>query len=184
MKNIALYVRVSTSMQTVDNQKLKLVQFAERNGYTYNIYEEVESSRKTRPIKQALLAKLRAGTYDAVIVYKLDRWARSSTELILDTQELVNKGIGFISITENLDFSSAAGKLHFAILSAFASFERDLIADRTRSAMARLKSDGYVFSGRPKGSKDRKKRKTNGYFEREEKKRQNALTKIAVPANN
>ena len=65
------------------------------------------------------------------MVYKLDRWARSSTELILDTKELIDKGIGFVSISDNIDFSSASGRLYFAILSAFAEFERELIRERT-----------------------------------------------------
>ena len=91
MKHVAIYVRVSTSEQTVENQRIRLVEFAEKQNYTYNIYEEVESTRKTRPVKQALLSKLRNKEYDAVLVYKLDRWARSSTELILDTKELIDK---------------------------------------------------------------------------------------------
>ena len=171
MKSVALYLRVSTTSQTVDNQRIRLVEYAEHNGYTYTIHEEVESSRRTRPIKQALLAKLRAGVYDAVVVYKLDRWARSSTELILDTQELVNKGIGFISISDNLDFSTAAGKLHFQILSAFAEFERELIRERTIEGLRRSKLQGKQ-AGRPKGSKDTKQRKRSGYILREAKKRQ------------
>lgn len=79
--------RVSSASQSNDAQRIHLVEFAERNGYDYDTFEEVESTRKTRPVKQALLAKLRAGEYDAVVVYKLDRWARSSQELILDTAE-------------------------------------------------------------------------------------------------
>lgn len=173
MKNVALYCRVSLSngSQTTENQKIRLVEFAERNGYTYNIYEEQESTRKTRPVKQALLAELRAGRYDAVIVYKLDRWARSSTELILDTKELIDKGIGFISISDNLDFGTASGKLHFQILSAFAEFERELIRERTIEGLRRAKQEGKK-PGRPAGSKDTIKRKKAGYILREAKKRQ------------
>ena len=176
MNHLALYLRVSTSEQTVENQRRKLVEYAEKNLYTYDIYEEVESSRKTRPIKQALLQKLRKKEYDAVALYKLDRWARSSTELILDTKELLDKGVGFISISDNLDFSTAAGKLHFHILSAFAEFERELIRERTVTALQRKKAEGYVFQGRPKGAKDLKKRKTDGYYEREARKREIAST--------
>jgi DNA invertase Pin-like site-specific DNA recombinase len=170
MKKIALYLRVSTSEQTVENQKIRLAEYANKNGYSYDLYEEVESTRKTRPVKQALLAKLRNQEYDAVLVYKLDRWARSSTELILDTKELIDKGIGFISISDNLDFSTAAGKLHFQILSAFAEFERELIRERTIEGLRRAKSQGKQ-SGRPKGSKDTKKRKKSGYILREANKR-------------
>ena len=131
----------------------------------------MESSRKTRPVKQALLQKLRAGEYESVVVYKLDRWARSSTELILDTKELLDKGIGFISVSDNLDFSTASGKLHFQILSAFAEFERELIRERTLEGLRRAKLQGKK-SGRPVGSKDKKKRKRSGYILREANKRQ------------
>ncbi len=171
MKKIALYVRVSTSEQTVENQRIRLVEYAERNGYDYDLYEEVESTRKTRPVKQALLSKLRQSQYDAVIVFKLDRWARSSTELILDTKELIDKGVGFISVSDNLDFSTASGKLHFQILSAFAEFERELIRERTIEGLRRAKLQGKK-AGRPKGSKDSKKRRRSGYILREAKRRQ------------
>lgn len=90
MKHVALYIRVSGQTQTVEKQRIRLIEYAETNGYAYDLFEEVESTRKTRPVKQALLEKLRQNIYEAVIVFKLDRWARSSTELILDTQELLN----------------------------------------------------------------------------------------------
>ncbi len=184
MKHIALYVRVSTSEQTVENQKIRLIEYAEKNGCTYDLFEEVESTRKTRPIKQLLLTRLRKHEYDAVIVFKLDRWARSSTELILDTKELIDKGIGFISVSDNLDFQTASGILHFQILCAFAEFERELIRERTIQGLQRVKATGYKFVGRPKGSKDLKKRKTDGYLLREENKRKTTQTKLDFPSNN
>lgn len=170
MAHIALYMRVSTTEQTNENQKIRLIEYAERKGDTYDIYEEVESSRKTRPVKQALLAKVRKHHYDAVVVYKLDRWARSSTELILDTKEIIEKGIGFISISDNLDFGTASGKLQFQILAAFAEFERELIRERTIEGLRRAKSQGKQ-SGRPKGKKDSKPRRKSGYILREAGKR-------------
>jgi DNA invertase Pin-like site-specific DNA recombinase len=92
MKKIALYCRVSLTngTQTTENQKIRLVEFAEKNGYNYDVFEETESSRKTRPVKQGLLQRLRNGEYESVVVFKLDRWARSSTELILDTKEILD----------------------------------------------------------------------------------------------
>lgn len=171
MKKVALYLRISTLDQSNQNQKFKLLEFANQHGYEYDIYEEIESSRRTRPVKQALLQKLRNGEYAGVIVYKIDRWARSSTELILEIKELVDKNITFISVSDNLDFSTATGRLHFQILAVFAEFERGLISERTRNALQRKKNEGYVFRGRPKGAKDLKKRKNEGYIQREEKKR-------------
>ena len=156
-----------------------MIDYAEKNGYSYDIYEEMESSRKTRPVKQALLQKLRAGEYESVVVYKLDRWARSSTELILDTKELLDKGIGFVSVSDNLDFSTASGKLHFQILSAFAEFERELIRERTIEGLRRAKLQGKK-SGRPVGSKDTKKRKRSGYILREARKRQKIDGEVGI----
>lgn len=168
---IALYCRVSTGKQDLSIQKTRLVEYAHKEGLEYDIYEEVESTRKTRPVKQMLLQKARAGEYDCVVVYKLDRFARSSIELMLDITELVKKGIGFISLTDNLDFTTAAGKLQFQILSAFAEFERELIRERTIEGLRRSREKG-IKPGRPKGSKDSKPRRKSGYVLREAKNRQ------------
>jgi DNA invertase Pin-like site-specific DNA recombinase len=149
---------VSTLEQTTDNQILRLTEFCKSKNWEFDTFEETVSTRKTRPVKQALLQKLRAKEYEAVIVYKLDRWARSSTELILDTKEIIDKGIGFISYSDNIDFTTATGKLHFQILSAFAEFERALISERTKEGLRRAKQQGKQL-GRPKGSKDSKKRR-------------------------
>ena len=158
------------SSKHAENQKIRLIDYAKSKGLAYDIYEETESTRKTRPIKQALLAKLRHNQYDAVIVFKLDRWARSSTELILDVKELIDKSVGFISVSDNLDFTTASGMLHFQILSAFSEFERALIRERTMEGLHRAKLQGKQ-AGRPKGSKDTKKRKKSGYILREANKR-------------
>jgi DNA invertase Pin-like site-specific DNA recombinase len=112
------------------------------------------------------LQRLRQGEFKAVVIFKLDRWARSSTELILETKELIDKGIGLISLSDNLDFTSASGKLHFQILSAFAEFERALISERTKEGLHRVKQSGTIL-GRPKGAKDKKKRVRAGYYVRE-----------------
>jgi putative DNA-invertase from lambdoid prophage Rac len=161
--NVALYARVSTLEQTNDNQTVRLIEYATRYQWQYTLYEEVMSSRKTRPIKAALLQKLRRKEYDAVVVWKLDRWARSSQELSLEIEELFDKGIPFISISDNIDLSTATGKLQFQILSAFAEFERNLIRDRTMEGLARAKLQGKIL-GRPKGSGDKGVRKKGGYY--------------------
>jgi len=166
----ALYCRVSTSKQTTENQKVRLLQFGIDNNLKYDLFEETESTRKTRPIKQELLHKLRQGEYKEVIIYKLDRWARSSRELILEIQELIDKGVRFVSISDNIDFSTSAGRLHFQILAAFAEFERSLISERTKEGLARTKMQGTTL-GRPIGSKDSKRRPKSGYILREANKK-------------
>ncbi len=180
MKRFALYVRVSTFDQTVENQKVRLIEFAKSNGYEFEIYEEVESSRRTRPVKQLLLNKLRNGEYAGVIVYKIDRWARSSTELILEIKELVDRGIAFISVSDSLDFTSATGRLHFQILAIFAEFERAIISERTKLALRRKKEFEGVRLGRPVGSKDKKERRRSGYILRHARQRQDTDFKKGI----
>jgi putative DNA-invertase from lambdoid prophage Rac len=168
---VAIYCRVSTNDQTPENQRIRLTEYAREKRWDFDIYSEVESTRKTRPVKAELLNKLRNGEYDGVLVYKLDRWARSSTELVIEISELVKKGITFVSYTESLDFSTSTGRLHFQILGAFAEFERDLISERTKEGIHRARNQGKVL-GRPKGSKDKKKRRRAGYYLREARKKQ------------
>ena len=162
---IAIYCRVSTEEQTTENQKIRLTEYAKRNKWDYEIIEEVMSSRKTRPKKAELLQRLRLKEFDGVLIYKLDRWARSSYELLNEIQELHNKNICFISLSDNIDLSTATGKLQFTILSAFAEFERNLIRERTLEGLNRAKAQGKTL-GRPKGKKDTKQRKKGGYYMR------------------
>jgi putative DNA-invertase from lambdoid prophage Rac len=177
---VALYCRVSNgNSQTVENQKIRLLQYVSDKNLKFDLYEEMESTRKTRPVKQRMMEKLRNKEYSSIIVYKLDRFARSSTELILDTKEIIDKGIGFVSLSDNIDFSTAAGKLHFQILCAFAEFERELIRERTIEGLNRTKLQGKTL-GRPKGAKDKSNRKKSGYYLREMKNRQSNDEKKGV----
>jgi len=168
---IAIYCRVSTNDQTPENQKIRLTEYASEKGWKYDVFTEVESTRKTRPVKSELLNKLRSGSYDGILVYKLDRWARSATELVLEISELVNKGVAFLSYTESIDFSMSTGRLHFQILSAFAEFERSLISEKTKEGIRRARMKGKTL-GRHPGSKDKKKRRKRGHFLREARKKQ------------
>ncbi len=170
---VALYCRVSTNEQDTLAQRETLEKYAKAKGWEYQTFEETESSRKTRPIKQRVLTMLRTKEFDGVVIYRLDRWARSTVELLLEVKELIDKGIGFTSITDNLDFTTASGKLHFYIICAFAEFERSLISDRTKAAL-KAKKEAGIRLGRPPGSKDIKKRKKSGYFVREMRKREQA----------
>lgn len=170
-KRIALYARTSTSKQHTENQIMVLRAFADSIGCEYDLYEEKESSRKSRPVKQELLRKLRAGAYSTCVIVSLSRWARSSVELLTELQELSDKGINFISIKDNIDFSSATGRLQIAILSAFAAFERELISERTKMGLERVRQQGKIKLGRPVGSTDKRPRKKSGYILKEATKR-------------
>jgi putative DNA-invertase from lambdoid prophage Rac len=178
MGKYALYTRVSTLDQSVESQMVRLIEFAKQRGFEYDLYEEVESSRRTRPIKQKLLQKLRNGDYIGCVVYRIDRWARISTELILEIRELYDRNIAFISVSDNLDFSTSTGRLHFQLLAIFAEFERSLISERTRLALRKKKEYDGIQLGRPKGSRDKKPRRKSGYILR------HALEKQALDSKN
>jgi DNA invertase Pin-like site-specific DNA recombinase len=75
---VAVYLRVSTQDQTVDNQRAPLVKYCERMGWEYEVFEETESTRKTRPIQWDLYNRLLKREFDGLLIYKFDRWARST----------------------------------------------------------------------------------------------------------
>lgn len=161
---VALYVRISKrKTQTTENQVLILKKHAEIQGWEYEMFKEEESTRKTRPVKAMLLSRLRNRDFDAVCVLKIDRWARSLPELVLEVTELFDKKIPFISIRDNIDLSTATGKLQFQILCAFAEFEREIIRERTLDGIERARAQGKHI-GRPHGSKDSYPRKRSGYW--------------------
>lgn len=145
---VAIYCRVSDKDQTNLNQEIRLKEYADKNGWQYTIFHEVESSRKTRPIKAKVLDMLRKRQFDAVLIFKFDRWARSTLELVSEMQELTDKGIGFISFYENLDLTTPTGRMHFTIIAAFAEFEREMIRVRTMEGLNRAKAQGKKL-GRP-----------------------------------
>lgn len=146
---VAIYARVSTEDQTVDNQVIPLKQYCERMGWQYEVYSEVESSRKTRPIQWGLYNKLLRKEYDGLVIYKFDRWARSTKELVEHMESLYNKGIIIYSYNENIDLSSSMGRAMLTIISAFAQLERDIIRERTMAGLARAKAQGKIL-GRPR----------------------------------
>lgn len=166
---IALYSRVSKRDQHPENQLIELEEYAKRQGYEYEIFEEKESTRKTRPIKQELLNRLRKKEFDGVLIWRLDRWARSLSEMILEVTELSDKGISFMSLKDNIDLSTSNGRLIFHIFSALAEFEKGVIRERTLLGLERAKKEGKRL-GRPNGSKDKKRRRKAGYLLRYAKK--------------
>ncbi len=82
-------------------------------------------------------------TFDAVMVWKLDRWGRSLKHLVNSLAELESLGVSFISVTDNLDLSTPAGRLMFQIIGAMAEFERSLIVERVRAGLRLAKAKGH-----------------------------------------
>jgi len=146
---VAIYCRTSKTDQNPLNQKIELEQYAKNKNWNYDVFEEQESTRKTRPVKEQIKQLIRKGKYDGILIYKLDRWARSLQELIIDVNEITDRGKQFTVATQPIDTTNASGMLFLQILGAFAEFERSLIRERTMAGLERARAQGKTL-GRPR----------------------------------
>ncbi|OME45334.1 resolvase [Paenibacillus odorifer] len=136
------YARVSTADQSLDLQIDTLKKF----GYDRIYTEKASGGKDDRPELAKVLDMLREG--DTFIVYKLDRLARSTLKLI-ETLDLLNKkGVEFVSHSDNIDTSTAAGKAMFGMMAVFAEFERSIIRERTLAGLEAARARGRK-GGRP-----------------------------------
>lgn len=157
----AIYVRVSTQDQaqhgfSLDAQQDSLQNYAKALGYEiFKIYRDEGKSAKDlkRPEMQQMLKDAESGKFQAIFIYKLDRFSRSIKDLILTIDQLKTWGIDFISLQDKIETASASGKLMFHIISAFAEFERNIIGDRTKFGMERKAKEGGFITKAPKGYK-------------------------------
>jgi DNA invertase Pin-like site-specific DNA recombinase len=148
---IAVYVRVSKGDQKPENQLLELQERVKKEGWTASFFEEKESTKNTRPVKEEVKKRVLKKEFDAVLVWKRDRWARTLSELIGDLNEFLAADSRFISHTEALDYSSAQGRLMVHLLASFAEFERDLNHERTNLGLARARAQGKILGRHPVG---------------------------------
>jgi len=113
------------------------------------IFQDIISGAKAdRPQLNKLLEQARSG--DIIIVWKLDRLGRSLKHLVELISMFIDKGIGFKSLNDNIDTTTAQGRLIFNIFASLAEFERDLISERTKAGLEAARSRGKI-GGRPKG---------------------------------
>lgn len=140
------YARVSTEEQSLQMQIDALV----RHGVPANniAKEKVSAARAVRPVLEGILDGLRHG--DTLVVYKMDRIARSLVDLIDKMTRIEKAGAGFRSLTEQIDTSTPGGRLIFHVLGALAEFERDLIRERTRTGVKAALARGVRFGQEPK----------------------------------
>ncbi len=142
------YARVSTHDQTLNLQQDALT----KAGCT-KIFTDTASGAKTeREGLEHALSYVRKG--DTLVVWRLDRLGRSLPHLITTMTDLEERGIGFKSLTENIDTTTSGGKLIFHIFGALAEFERNLIRERTQAGLAAARARGKK-GGRPKALTDR-----------------------------
>jgi DNA invertase Pin-like site-specific DNA recombinase len=150
---IAIYARVSTlnKGQDVDMQLVDLQKFSASKDWT--IFKEyidkgVSGSKSSRPALDRLMKDAALGLFDAVLVWKLDRFGRSVRHLANSIAELQSQRVTFISLKDSIDLSTAQGRLMFSLLSAMSEFERELICERVKAGMANARRKGKKI-GRP-----------------------------------
>lgn len=150
-KTAALYARVSTLDQDCGLQLEELRHYASRRfGEVYEFVDTgVSGTERRRPQLDALMCDAWKGRFDAVVVWKFDRFGRSLKHLLDSLEEFHSLGIDFISLTEGIDTTTPTGKLVFSVTGAVAQFERDLIAERVRAGIAHARRMGKRI-GRPR----------------------------------
>ena len=142
MGDLLGYARVSKQDQDASLQKDAL----KAAGCLKIFTDKASGSLDRRPQLDRLLDQLRPG--DTIVVWRLDRLGRSLKHLIQLIEDLADKGVGFRSLTEGMDTTTAGGKLIFSIFGALAEFERSLIRERTMAGLASARARGRV-GGRP-----------------------------------
>src|ERR1700728_4586262 len=110
--------------------------------------KDVGSGAVPRELREKLLDAARRRTIDEVLVWRLDRWARSVADLLATLQELEHLAVGFVSLTEALDLTTPAGRAMAGLLSVFAEFEREILRERVCAGLAHARQRGKRL-GRP-----------------------------------
>src|SRR5882724_1576110 len=152
-KRVAIYARVSTidKGQDPETQLRVLREYAARRGLVpaCEYVDHASGMRDDRPQYQALLAVARKRHIDVVLVWRYDRFARSTQALVQALNEFHRLGVDFISYQENIDTTTPQGELIFTVMASLAQFERALISERVKAGMARAKAQGKRISRAP-----------------------------------
>jgi DNA invertase Pin-like site-specific DNA recombinase len=155
---VALYARVSTlNGQDPQMQLREMREYATRRGLeVVDEYTDhgISGSSESRPQLNRLMADAQHRKFDAVLVWKVDRFGRSLRHLVNALAELGALGVAFISLRDNLDLSTPSGRLMFAVIGAMAEFERSLIQERVRAGLRNARAKGQQL-GRPHRIVDR-----------------------------
>ena len=156
---IGIYARVSTKDQSCELQVRDLRAYCAARGLDLvREYIDVGQSgaKDSRPELNKLMDDARKRQFDAIVVWRFDRFARSTKHLLAALEEFRSLGIQFISYQENVDTSTPLGQALFTIVSAVAQLERDLIRERVSAGIRNARANGKKL-GRPKSSVDRER---------------------------
>jgi putative DNA-invertase from lambdoid prophage Rac len=145
-----LYARVSThDQQTLPMQLSAMRDYVAKRGWKIALeVQDIGSGASLRPKREELIRAARRREIDQIVVWRLDRWGRSLLDLLGTLQELASLNVGFVSLSEALDLTTASGRALAGMLSVFAEFERDILRDRVRAGIAQARKEGRPH-GRP-----------------------------------
>jgi DNA invertase Pin-like site-specific DNA recombinase len=147
---VAVYVRVSTDNQNTEGQETELKEYAKHRGWEVTrIYrDKMSGAKSSRPALDELMVDAKKRKTDIVLVWRFDRFARSVSHLLQALESFRTVGIEFVSLSEQVDTSTATGKMVFTVLGAVAELERSLIGERVRSGLRNARAKGKRL-GRP-----------------------------------
>ena len=152
-KRVAIYARVSTVYrgQDPETQLLALREYAARRGFVLvgEYIDYASGTREDRPQYRALLEMARKRQIDVVLVWRYDRFARSTQALVHALKEFHSLGVDFISAQENIDTTTPQGEMIFTVMASLAQFESALMSERVKAGMARAKAQGKRISRAP-----------------------------------
>src|SRR6202162_67281 len=154
----AIYARVSTTGQgqSPEMQVRELRKYCERRGWQIAgeyVDAGISGAKDSRPELNRLMADAHRRRLDAVVVWEFDRFARSVSHLLRALETFNALGVGFVSLSEQIDTSTPTGKMVFTVLGAVAELERSLIAERVRAGLRNARAKGKVL-GRPRVAVD------------------------------
>lgn len=148
-----VYARVSAAhQQTIPMQLRQLRDYAKRRGWTVvHAMQEVRSGAKQRPVRDELMASARRRDIDVVLVWRLDRWGRSLSDLVMTLKELQELGVAFVSLTEAFDLTTPTGRAMAGMVAVFAEFEREIRKERVSAGIEQARREGRHL-GRPRSA--------------------------------
>jgi len=160
---VAIYCRVSTEGQELNQQIEACKKYCEFKQFTYELFSDIGSGKNmNRQNFQLMLHKIRLREYQGLVVFRFDRIGRNAREVVTLFEEFENKGVNIYSLNENIDTSNPVGKAVRDIIVRLAQLERENISEATKQRLQALKNLGKTL-GRPTGSKDKKTRRKSGY---------------------
>lgn len=150
---VGLYARVSAAhQQTIPMQLRQMRDYVTHRGWRVVLtMQDVKSGAKHRPQRELVMDAARRRELDAIVVWRLDRWGRSLSDLVLTLKDLAELGVAFVSLTEAFDLTTPTGRAMAGMVAVFAEFEREIRRERVTAGIEQARREGRHL-GRPRSA--------------------------------